>query len=313
MTGSVQPGQLPPGVSVLERGWLSSNNLLIQGPDDTAIIDTGYGSHAAQTVALVQAALAGRPLDTILCSHLHSDHCGGNAALQAAYPQTRTHIPPGQAAHVTQWNPAALFYEVIGQQCPQFRFDALLQPGGSITLGGLLWQIHAAPGHDPDSVIFFEPQSRSLLSADALWENGFGVVFPEIEGKRAFDAVADTLDLIQALRPLLVVPGHGPVLNGGTAVERALVRARSRLAQFASNPLKHAQHAAKVLIKFKLLEWQRVPVAQLLTWAQSTPYFELLHQRFFSPTPYTQWLNQLIDDLAASGALQRSQADLVNI
>ncbi|MGY8905054.1 MAG: MBL fold metallo-hydrolase [Burkholderiales bacterium] len=313
MTSHLQAGQLPPGVRVLERGWLSSNNIVIQGQHDTAVIDTGYASHAAQTVALVQAQLQGRPLNALLNSHLHSDHCGGNAALQAAYPQAQTHIPPGQAAHVLPWNPAALFYEATGQQCPPFRFDALLQPGTSITLGGLAWQIHAAPGHDPHSVIFFEPQSRCLLSADALWENGFGVIFPEIEGERAFDAVADTLDLIASLRPLLVVPGHGPVFSGGMAVDGALARAHTRLAQFASNPLKHARHAAKVLLKFKLLEWQRTPAAHLLAWAQSTPYFELVHRRFFALEPRAQWLSQLIDELAAAGALERQQADLVNI
>eukprot|EP01036_Dinobryon_divergens_P042219 gene42219-56076_t len=30
--------------------------------------------------------------------------CGGNAALQAAYPQLQTHIPPGHAAQVAQWD-----------------------------------------------------------------------------------------------------------------------------------------------------------------------------------------------------------------
>ena len=34
-------------------------------------------------------------------------------------------------------------------------------------------------GHDPHSVILFEPQDRILISADALWEAGFGVIFPD--------------------------------------------------------------------------------------------------------------------------------------
>ena len=38
-----------------------------------------------------------RPLDLLLNTHLHSDHCGGNAALQARHPGVRTLIPPGQA------------------------------------------------------------------------------------------------------------------------------------------------------------------------------------------------------------------------
>jgi hypothetical protein len=51
---------LPPDITVFERGWLSSNNILIRGAQSTALIDSGYATHAAQTVALVRAAL-GRP------------------------------------------------------------------------------------------------------------------------------------------------------------------------------------------------------------------------------------------------------------
>ncbi|MCQ9958297.1 hypothetical protein L6B39_14330, partial [Staphylococcus aureus] len=65
--------------------------------------------------------------------------------------------------------------------------------------------------------ILFEPASRTLISADALWENGFGVVFPEIEGLQAFEEVAATLDVIEALAPLTIVPGHGGVFTGGAA------------------------------------------------------------------------------------------------
>ena len=86
---------LPNGISVLERGWLSSNSILMVGRDSAALIDSGYGLHADQTLLLIQSTLQGRPLDVLLNTHLHSDHCGGNAALQNAFPLLVTHIPPG--------------------------------------------------------------------------------------------------------------------------------------------------------------------------------------------------------------------------
>jgi hypothetical protein len=43
------------------------------------------------------------------------------------------------------------------------------------------------------------PPVAVLVSADALWERGFGVVFPELDGVDAFDEVSATLDLIAAL------------------------------------------------------------------------------------------------------------------
>ncbi len=245
--------RLPPDIRVFERGWLSSNNILLCGHEGTALVDSGYVTHAPQTLALVEAVLRGRSLDVLVNTHLHSDHCGGNAALQAAYPALKTLIPPGLAQHVCHWDADALTYTPTGQRCAPFRFDALLLPGTDIRLGDRLWQVHAAPGHDPHSVILFEPTLRLLISADALWERGFGVIFPELEGLNAFDAVAQTLDLIESLAPTLVIPGHGVVFAN---VQTSIASARERLAGFVARPDKHIRHAVKVLRKFMLLELQ---------------------------------------------------------
>lgn len=37
---------LPPSIHVFERGWLSSNNILCIGREDTALVDSGYATHA---------------------------------------------------------------------------------------------------------------------------------------------------------------------------------------------------------------------------------------------------------------------------
>ena len=293
---------LPPGVSVFERGWLSSNNILLQGREGTALIDSGYVSHAPQTLALVEAALQGRALDLLVNTHLHSDHCGGNAALQARYPALQTWIAPGQAAHVADWDPQALSYTPTGQNCAPFGFDALLVPGEELRLGDLAWQVHAAPGHDPHSVVLFEPASRTLVSADALWERGFGVVFPELEGQEAFAAVGQTLDVIESLAPALVIPGHGPAFTG---VEQALAVARARLDGFVAQPDKHLQYASKVLLKFKLLETQSMTLAALVAWVQATPYFVEVFHTHFADQPFAQWIEQLVQDLVRTGAASR--------
>jgi glyoxylase-like metal-dependent hydrolase (beta-lactamase superfamily II) len=292
---------LPPDIIVLERGWLSSNNILLLGSDQTALVDSGYGTHATQTVALLRSRLGSRLLDLLVNTHLHSDHCGGNAALQAAYPALQTWIPPGQAAAVAAWDEVRLSYAPTGQFCPRFRYDALLTPDADVRLGGRDWQVHAAPGHDPSSVVLFQPDLGVLISADALWAQGFGVVFPEIEGQQAFDDVAATLDLIERLQPRLVIPGHGSVFAD---VAAALSVARRRLEQFSAQPLRHARYAAKVLLKFKLLEAQRIGRDDLRRWTARTPYFALLHGRHFAGTTFEAWVDDLVQDLIRSGAAE---------
>lgn len=300
--GAAPGALLPPEIRVLERGWLSANNILFIGAQDCALVDTGYCSHSGQTVALLRAALSGRSLDRVLNTHLHSDHCGGNAALQSAWPAVQTAIPPGQAQQVRVWDAYALGYIATGQQCPRFAFDALLVPGTSVPLAGRPWQLHAAPGHDPHALLLFEPQQRLLISGDALWQNGFGVVFPELQGEPGFAQVAATLDLIEALAPRVVIPGHGPVFCN---VGAALATARRRLAGFVRDPARHALYAAKVLLKYKLLEWQQTRITDLAAWALATPYFGLLHARHFADRPQERWLEQLTDELLRSGAALR--------
>lgn len=294
---------LPPDITVLERGWLSANAVVFTGTHSgTAVVDTGYGAHATHTVALIEATLQGRPLERILNTHLHSDHCGGNAALQARWPAVQTAIAPGQAKAVDAWDAHALSYTPTGQECPTFQHDALLQPGTEVLLGERPWQIHAAPGHDTHAILLFEPISRILISGDALWQNGFGVVFPELEGEAAFADVAATLDLIATLAPRTVVPGHGAVF---TDVELALDTAHRRLDSWVRDPIKHARYAAKVLIKYKLLEWQQISLADLQQWVKQTPYFAVVHGRYFSTESFFCWHNGLMADLERTGAAKR--------
>jgi glyoxylase-like metal-dependent hydrolase (beta-lactamase superfamily II) len=304
---------LPADIRVFERGWLSSNNILLLSDSAPALVDSGYATHASQTVALVENALGAQALALLVNTHLHSDHCGGNALLQARYPHLPTLIPPGHAEQVRRWDAKALSYLPTGQSCSRFVFESTLEPGSTLRLGQRDWQVHAAPGHDPHSVILFEPELRLLISADALWENGFGVVFPEIEGADAFSEVTNTLDLIESLQPRFVIPGHGSIFQDVTA---ALHTARQRLIRFIAAPERHAWHAAKVLLKFKLLEQQRIALADLQLWAEQTPYFSILRESYFADRGLQAWLNALIEDLLRSGAaaLEREsdQTILVN-
>ena len=294
---------------VLERGWLSANNIVFVGRDETAVVDTGYVTHSEQTLSLIESALAGRPLDLILNTHLHSDHCGGNAALQARYPDVATRIPPGEASSVECWDEDGLSFRATGQTCPRFRFEALLQPGHEVVLGDIPWEVHAAPGHDPHSVILFEPRSRTLISADALWENGFGVVFPELAGEPSFDEVAATLALIETLKPRRVIPGHGAVFDEAAG---ALRLARTRLDAFARNPTKHAWHAVKVLVKFKLLEAQTMSVGEWKSWVRQTPYMETIRARFFPTSSLDDLGAEALEALVKIGAASASTEQVQN-
>jgi glyoxylase-like metal-dependent hydrolase (beta-lactamase superfamily II) len=298
---------LPPSMRIFERGWLSANNILFIGRDRTALVDSGYLTHAPQTLALVRRALGERPLDLLLNTHLHSDHCGGNAALQAHYG-CFTAIPAAEAEAVRAWDEDALSYKATGQQCARFGFDAGIAPGDELVLGDLGWQALAAPGHDPRSLIFYCAEEGILISADALWENGFGVIFPELEGGSGFAEARDTLALIAALDARLVIPGHGAPF---TDARGALARASSRLDYLQADPKRNAENAVKVMLKFLLLERQQIPLAQVAAMFASIPVLDTARRRFLrkESAELAAWASAA---LVRAGAARIDGAMLVN-
>ncbi len=294
------------GLTILERGWLSSNNVLLQGSgEDATLVDTGHSLHAAQTVALVRHALhrAGPPrrLVRLLNTHLHSDHCGGNASLQREFGAELV-IPPGLWQAVQAWDEQALGYASIGQRCERFVAQGQIRPGQSLQIGARRWEVLAAAGHDPDSVILFDAQEGVLISADALWENGYGIVFPELAGEPGFDDVQRTLDLIESLPVSLVIPGHGAPFGDCPG---ALRRAQSLLAKQRADPRHHSRHAVKVLIKYHLMEERRQAWDELDAWVSARPTFVRIfeEQEAAAGASMRGWCETLVHELVARGVL----------
>ena len=300
--------QLPAGMQVFQRGWLSSNNILFTGREMSTLVDTGYLTHAPQTLALVQHALQGRGLDQIINTHLHSDHCGGNALLQQHYG-CQTLVPAAEAESVLAWDQDALSFLATGQQCERFEISGTLAPGATLRLGDLDWQALAAPGHDPHSLMFFCPAEGILLSADALWENGFGVIFPELEGEPGFAPARATLDLIASLAPRLVIPGHGAPF---TDVAAALARAISRIEFFMADPQRNAQYALKVLLKFLLLERQRIALDELENVLASARLFQRANLACLQ-LPTGQLVQWVVEQLLRSGSARIEAGCLHNV
>jgi len=252
--------KLPEGMYLLERGWLSSNNVVFVGSERTAIVDTGYCTHGSQTLALVRHLLKDRPLDAIYNTHLHSDHCGGNAILQTYYPAVRTHVPVAEFPRVNQWSRMKASFEATGQQCEPFHAEEAVRPGDILRLGDLDWQALYAPGHHPYCYLPYNEEHGILMSADALWEKGFGVVFPALDGPGGFRETRATLDMIDDLRPKIVIPGHGRPF---TDVGQALKEAYSRIAYLEADPVRNAQNGIKVLLKFLLMERQAIKLTEV--------------------------------------------------
>jgi glyoxylase-like metal-dependent hydrolase (beta-lactamase superfamily II) len=283
---------------VIERNWLSANQIIFYDSEHAgSVVDTGYIKLQDMTVALVREALAGRHLTRILNTHLHSDHCGGNALLIRTFGAELL-LPSASFDAAKHWTPLEAEFASVAQRCERFTPTAKLNPGTVISLGARDWEIHAAPGHDPNSIILFEPIERILISADALWENGFGIIFPEIDGQSGFTEQQSILDRIEELAPRIVIPGHGKIF---TDVNAALERARTRLTALRAEPIKHARHSLKALIQFLMLELESTTRDSLVLHVQDAKLFH--NMCALMQMPQLQAVNWAIDSLVAGGHL----------
>src|SRR5258708_20988372 len=139
-------------------------------------------------------------------------------------------------------------------------------------------------------------------SRDALWENGFGGVFPQVLGRDT--ALAEARAKLEAIGRLgvdVVIPGRGgPFGDAGAALERALYR----LEGYEEDVTRLARHCAKVMLSFALLEKRSMPFAGLPAYVARVPILAELNSRYFRMTPgaMAEWL---VNELQRAGALRR--------
>lgn len=299
---------LPPQMHVFVRDWLSANHVVLRSDAGCVVIDSGYDKHVPLMLALIASrmGLDGRPLAKLVNTHCHSDHVGGNAALRRAYGCTIA-VPAGEAPLIDAWDEQALLYEYADQRAERFAVDEILEPGSTHTWGDIEWRALAAPGHAMGALVFFNDEHRILISGDALWQNGYGIVMPPELDPGALPATRATLEMIATLDARCVVPGHGEPF---TDVDAALERAFARTTAFEVDPMRTVRHVLKALLVFSLLDRERMPLASLPLYVERVGVYREFNARFLRLDPATL-AEKLVTELEVAGAVRRAGGWLV--
>lgn len=300
--------RLPPQIHVFVRDWLSSNNVLLKSRDGNVLVDTGYVSHAPLTLALLASkrGIGDDALAWIVNTHCHSDHIGGNAAIVAKYG-CPVAVPRDEAPLVERWDETALWYSYCDQRAERFTVNKALVPASTHVWGDLEWRALAAPGHDMAALVFHNPEHGILLSGDALWENGFGVVMPPEVDAAAIPATRATIEMIAGLGVRVVIPGHGEPF---TDVAAALERARERIAAFEADRVRVARHALKVMLVFTLLDRRRLALAELPSYVDRIGLYRDFNRLYFRLPP-SEFAAMLVTALEKARAVRREDGWLV--
>ena len=263
---------LPKNIHIVERGWLSANQIYIHNNSFVDIIDSGFCFQGEQTIQLLQSYLTQNPIlkpRYLFNTHLHSDHCGGNRALQDEF-HVKCLVPEFEFESLNNWSIAKQAFDDLGQPCPKFTAHNFLKIGSNIQVGSIDFEIHGTPGHNPHSILLFAPSLGLLISADALWEKGFGALFSEVSHQTGFKEQRATLELIKSLPIKFVVPGHGRPFSD---IQSALDHAYSRLDYLESSPKRNTLHVAHVLFQFMVMFNETLTLKEGLNWCFNTPLF----------------------------------------
>jgi glyoxylase-like metal-dependent hydrolase (beta-lactamase superfamily II) len=286
--------QRAPNVKVLVRGWLNCNQIVINQTTENILIDAGYHSHASATIALLREPEVGegKNYSRLINTHCHSDHMGGNAAIQRAFGCT-IEVPIGEAAGVRPWSRQSFWLDYADQHAEPFDYDKTIAPDDVLQLGGYAWR-------DMGALMFYCAELKLLISGDALWQNGLGAITPKHGTNTGVEAALATLQTIRELNIEVVIPGHGQPF---TDIDDALTKAESRLRAYQAEPSKCARNFIKSLFTFHLLEVGAMPIDDMASYFARVPCYIDTNAEFFQLAPQVL-ADLLINELLAASAIQ---------
>ncbi|MFC9244238.1 MBL fold metallo-hydrolase [Streptomyces sp. NPDC057136] len=176
------------GTFALDGGeWDVDNNVWIVGDDTEAVV-----IDAAHDAAAIEAALDGRTLRAIICTHAHNDHIDAAPALAAATG----------APILLHPDDLPLWKQTHPGRAP----DGELADGQELEIAGLRLQVLHTPGHAPGAVCLYAPELGTVFTGDTLFQGGPGAT------GRSF---SDFPTIVTSIRDrLLALPAETTVRTG---------------------------------------------------------------------------------------------------
>ena len=239
---AIQTLKLSDTLSVLMG--MGGNIAVLTGEDGVVQIDSGVHSRAAD-IAQAIAALSPKPVATLINTHWHADHTGGNEAVGAAgarivaQDNTRTRLATAQRVDFMKMDVPPLSKPGL----PTLTFaDSATEYAN----GEKMVLAHVAPAHT-DTDIFILFQQANVIHAGDLLFNGFYPFIDYSSGGWIGGMVAACDRLLAAGNAKTrYIPGHGPMASRADvqSFRSMLATAQSRIAPLLKAGQTEAQAVA---------------------------------------------------------------------
>jgi glyoxylase-like metal-dependent hydrolase (beta-lactamase superfamily II) len=188
-----------PGIMTLQ-----GTNQYVVGRENVIVIDVALSADSNLDGIIEQVeAMGAKRIDTILLTHIHSDHCGGALAL-------RKRCGAKLGIHRSRKG-------YLGGE--DFQYD----DNDRISFGeGELNVLHT-PGHESGHCCFYESDEKILFSGDNILGYGTAVIHPPDGNMTDY---LGSLERLLGFDISLILPGHGPLIGKPEAKIREYIKHR---------------------------------------------------------------------------------------
>ena len=197
---------MQPGVyAIYEPGqWEEVISYLILGSRKALLFDTGLGIGDMKKLV---SELTPLPV-TVLNSHSHYDHVGGNYQFKdicAATTDFTLHNAHGsEHEEVKQfvtgdwiWKPTPSGFSADQYVIHPYTVTCKVTDGQTLDLGGRQLEVLITPGHAPDAICLLDRKNRTLFTGDSLYPAPLYAYFPESDLQQYASSAARLAKLVK--------------------------------------------------------------------------------------------------------------------
>ena len=241
--------------------YTGSNCTLIEGEDACVLVDTLSGELPGDDAAAAFQAITDKPIKAVIVTHFHPDHVSGifsfvseedirSGAVEVIGQREltdnllrdggilapiRNRRGPFQFGAHLDYGVSGGYGSAIGAPPrrgksgfvdPTRTFESLLE----LEIAGIKLQVIHVPSETDDQSVVWLPEEKVLISADAIQ----GMTFPNIYALRGTQfrnpmQWVKGMDTLRQLNADILIPHHGPTVEGADAVEELLCAYRDAI------------------------------------------------------------------------------------
>jgi len=258
------------------------NVYMITTPAGNVIIDTASAGQAPNAKKVLSEVSRG-PVKYIILTHSHADHIGGiplwkepgtQIVAQRNYVEFVNYVTrlegffaPRNAAGFNR--PVPEVGPWAGNYGAKIDATVLFDERYELSLGGTKFELFSTPGETPDHLTVWIPASKTAFIGDNY--DGAGLPEPKsfpaiytLRGTRPRPALdwIHSIDTVLALKPEVVLSGHGNPIYGNQEITRRLTRFRDAI-QYVHDEVVKGMNSGKDV--FTLMQEIKLPASYDLT------------------------------------------------